>query len=163
MNTHSMKLITAELLDGLIAKASESPRRRTHHNVHSSGDAPVQRYFIAAKQDSYFRPHRHPMKWEFALVVRGGFDVFVFDEAARVTERHAVGPGTAVVAFEIPANTWHTWLPTADDSVFVEVKEGPYDPDTAAEFAPWAPPEGAPAVADFLARLRAADIGTSLA
>ncbi|HKK06921.1 MAG TPA: WbuC family cupin fold metalloprotein [Gammaproteobacteria bacterium] len=157
-----MKLITADLIDDLVAKAGQSPRRRTNYNVHTSGDAPVQRYFIAAKQDSYFRPHRHPTKWEFALVIRGGFDVLVFDDEGRVTERQAVGPQAGVVAFEIPANTWHTWLPTAEDSAFVEIKEGPYDPASAAEFAAWAPEEGAAEVADFVQRLRTASVGSML-
>jgi len=158
-----VKLIDSNLLDGLAAKAGESPRRRTNYNLHPSGDAPVQRYFIAAKRDSYFRPHRHPNKWEFAVVVRGGFDVLVFDDEGRVTERVAVGPEADAAAFEIPANTWHTWLPTAEDSIFVEVKEGPYDPASAAEFAAWAPEEGAAGVSGFIERLRVAEVGTVLA
>jgi len=158
-----MKLITADLIDDLVAKAGQSPRRRTNYNVHGSGEDPVQRYFIAAKQDTYFRPHRHPAKWEFALVVRGGFDVLVFDDEGRVTERQAVGPEAGVLAFEIPANTWHTWLPTAEDSAFVEVKQGPYDPASAAEFARWAPEEGAPEVGAFIERLRGAAVGDAVA
>jgi len=44
-------------------------------------------------------------------------------------------------------------------SVFLEVKQGPYDPATAVEFAPWAPPEGDPAVAQYQQWLRAARVG----
>jgi hypothetical protein len=39
------------------------------------------------------------------------------------------------------------------------VKQGPYDPATASEFAPWAPAEGEPGVARFLAWARDARAG----
>jgi len=39
------------------------------------------------------------------------------------------------------------------------VKQGPYDPATAVDFAPWAPAEGDPAVAQYQLWLRAARPG----
>lgn len=158
-----MKQVTADTLAQMLARAAESPRRRSHHNLHEAAEDPIQRLFVAACRDSYFRVHRHPGKWEFSLVVRGAFDVFTFDDAGRVLERVRVGPDSGVQAFELPAGAWHTWLPQAEKSAFFEVKAGPYDPATAAEFAPWAPAEGAPEVADFVARLQAARVGDSLA
>jgi len=41
------------------------------------------------------------------------------------------------------------------------VKEGPYDPATAVQFAPWAPPEGAADVPAFRLWLRNARLGDS--
>ena len=158
-----MKLITSEAIDKLIATAGTNARRRTHHNVHESPADPIQRLFVAAKKDSYFRPHRHMTKTEFAIVIRGAFDLLIFDDQGQVTGRHAVGPETGIIAFEIPAGIWHSWIPTVDDSVFFEVKQGPYDATTAAEFAAWAPEEGSLAVFDFLARLRQAAVGDSAA
>ena len=40
--------------------------------------------------------------------------------------------------------------------------EGPYDQATAAEFAPWAPPEGDARVPQFLEQLRVAQPGATL-
>ena len=51
--------------------------------------------------------------------------------------------------FETPRGTWHTLLSGSDGAAFLEIKEGPYDPTTAAEFAPWAPPEGHESVPAF--------------
>lgn len=153
-----MKLITAELLHDLIARAGASPRRRMNHNVHTDLSDPVQRLFIAACADSYFRPHRHPSKWELALVISGQLDLLVFDDCARVTARHALGPDAENKAIELPANTWHTWFARTDDAVFFETKEGPFDPATVSEFAPWSPAEGTAEAAEFFARLKSAQV-----
>ena len=154
-----MKVITSALIDELIARAAASDRRRANHNVHESPSDPIQRMFVAAMRDSYFRPHRHAAKWEFAVVIRGRFDVLLFDDTGCVTRRISVGPGAEVVGFEIPPDTWHSWIPLADGSVFVEVKQGPYDSRTAADFAVWAPAEGAADVGRYVERLRSARVG----
>lgn len=158
-----MKLVTSDLIDGLIAQAGTNARKRTHHNVHETPSDPVQRLFVAARRDSYFRPHRHPKRWEFALVTRGLFDVIVFDDTSRVIERVSVGPGANTIGIEIPPNTWHTWLPGADGSVFFETTPGPYDAKTAKEFATWTPAEGTSPVREFLGRLRSAKVGDLVA
>ena len=95
------------------------------------------------------RPHRHLTKSELCTIIRGRFEVVVFDSDGAVTERTVVGEGTPNVAVELPHATWHTLLPLTDGAAFVEVKEGPYDPAIAAEFAAWAPEEGTPAMAAF--------------
>lgn len=158
-----MKSITSELLDELEDKARTSPRLRSNLNIHTSASDPVQRYFVAAERASYFRPHRHPDKSEFALVIRGRFDVLKFDDSGRVIQRITLGPDAGNPGVEMPANTWHTWIPVSDRGVFFEVKQGPYDATAAAEFAPWSPEEGSTLVDDFTARLRHAKPGDSVA
>jgi len=157
-----MKLFSTTLFDELAAKATASPRLRANHNVHGGPTDPVQRFFIAANRNSYFRPHRHLSKSEMALVIRGRFDVLTFDENGIVTARYGVGEGTGTAGFETPRATWHTLLAQTDGAVFLEIKEGPYDPATAAEFAPWAPPEGQAAAAAFLEWTRAAAPGAAV-
>lgn len=154
-----MKLISSALLDELTAKAAASPRRRAHYNLHSSSSDPVQRFVVVAHSDSYFRPHRHLTKSELCTVLRGRFEVVVFDAAGTITARDVVGEGSLNLAFELPAQTWHTLLPLTDGAAFVEVKEGPYDPATAADFATWAPTEGDSATPEFQRWLRTAPVG----
>jgi cupin fold WbuC family metalloprotein len=156
-----MKVFTHALLDELAARATASPRKRAHHNVHASSDDRVQRFFVAADRGTYIRPHRHLTRSELAIAVRGRFDVVVFDESGRVIERGAVGEGTPGLGYETSLGTWHTLIAQSDGSTFLEIKEGPYDPKTAAEFAPWAPPEGDPAVGAYLDWLRTAQPGAS--
>jgi cupin fold WbuC family metalloprotein len=151
----SMKLITEAMLDDLAARASANPRLRLNYNVHEQPSDPIQRLFIAACLNSYFRPHRHPGKKEFAIVLRGLFDVITFDDLGRVSRRVSVGPAAGVAGLEIPADLWHTWVPLADRSLFFEVKPGPYDPATVVEFADWSPAEGSAEVPAFFEKLMA--------
>lgn len=155
-----MKLISTTLLEAMTAKAIASPRRRSHHNLHSSPDDRVQRFVVVFQRDSYVRPHRHLTRSELCTIIRGRFEVVVFDSAGTVTERTVIGEGTPNMAFELPQGTWHTLLPLIDGSAFVEVKEGPYDPSTAAEFAAWAPEEGHSTTAEFQRWLRTAPVGS---
>ena len=153
-----MKLLTETLLDELAAKAAASPRRRAHHTIHSGAADLVQRFVVVAQRDSYFRPHRHNARAELALLVRGELDVLTFDEAGRVSARYPIGPG-GTFAYETPPRTWHTLVAGERGGAFLEVKEGPYDPATASEFAPWSPAEGDAAAAAFLSWARAARAG----
>jgi cupin fold WbuC family metalloprotein len=155
-----MKLISTTLLDELAAKAAASPRRRAHQNLHTSSTDWVQRFIIAAWPDSYVRPHRHWTKSELVTVIRGRFEIVLFDEAGHVTGRCIVGEGTPNMAYELPEGTLHTLLPLTEGAAFLEVKEGPYDPATAAEFAPWAPAEGSAGVAHFQSWVSKAPVGS---
>jgi cupin fold WbuC family metalloprotein len=94
-----------------------------------------------------------------ALVIRGKFDLLVFDDRARVTDRLSLGFDSENIGFEIPPNVWHSWIPMIDDSIFLEVKEGPYDPTSALEFAGWSPAEGDVGVSGFLLTMRGLTVG----
>jgi cupin fold WbuC family metalloprotein len=156
-----MKLFPHALLDELTTKADASPRLRANHNIHASPADLVQRFFIVANRDSYFRPHRHLTRSELALVLRGHFDVLTFDAHGGVTGRYRVGSDSAHMAFETPQATWHTLFAASDGAAFLEIKEGPYDPATAAEFAAWAPAEGHESVPAFQQWLRQAQPGSA--
>jgi cupin fold WbuC family metalloprotein len=154
-----MKLFSHGLLDELATRAAASPRARAHQNIHESPADLVQRFFVVTNRNSYFRPHRHLTKSELAMVLRGRFHVLTFDERGKVTGRYSAGEGTASMAYETPRATWHTLVSDTDGSAFLEVKEGPYDPSTASEFASWAPAEGDPGTGKFLEWIRTAQPG----
>jgi cupin fold WbuC family metalloprotein len=154
-----MKVFSQSLLDELAMRAAESPRGRAHHTIHASTLDPVQRFFVVANRGSYFRPHRHAARAELALIVRGRFTLLLFDDEARVTARYTVGEGTSEIGYETPQATWHTLLVEEDGSAYLEVKEGPYDPQTSVEFASWAPSEGHESVPAFLSWARTARPG----
>jgi len=154
-----LKLVPRALLDELAARAAVSPRARAHHNIHASPADPVQRFLVVAQGDSYFRPHRHASRSELALLVRGGVDVLLFDEHGRVLARHAVGEQSGSLAYETAQGVWHTVVPWSAGCAFLEIKEGPYDPATAVQFAEWAPAEGDRTVPGFRTWLRNAQPG----
>jgi len=154
-----MKLLPYTLLEALDAKAAASERRRAHYNIHAGPADLVQRFIVVAQRDSYFRPHRHAARAELALMLRGDIDVVTFDERGKLTARYAIGQGTAHLAYETPPATWHTIIVKSASAAFLEIKEGPYDPATASQFAAWAPAEGEPAVPAFQQWLRQSGTG----
>jgi cupin fold WbuC family metalloprotein len=154
-----LKLVPHALLDELAARAAASPRARAHHNIHATAADPVQRFLVVAQGDSYFRPHRHASRTELAVLLRGGVDVLLFDEHGRVLARHAVGEQAGSFAYETAQGVWHTVVPWSAGCAFLEIKEGPYDPATAAQFAGWAPEEGDHALPAFRSWLRHARPG----
>ncbi len=148
-------------LDRLAQEAAGLPRRRKNLNLHADLADKVQRLFIAMQPGSYVRPHRHTgaTKTELFMVIRGGFDIFIFSEMGEVLERYelrAEGPGRVL---EMPPGTWHTVLAQTDGSIFFEVKQGPFTPLSDKDFAGWAPEEGAAEVMEFVQWLQHAQVG----
>ena len=147
-----MKVLTDTLLDQLTTDAKNSPRLRTHYNLHESVDEPIHRLAIAIEPGSYIRPHRHlhGNKFELFMLLRGSGDVLVFDDFGNITDRHKMGGQEAVKAVELSANEWHCFIARETGTVALEVKPGPYFKPPEEDFAQWAPKEGEPKTAEFL-------------
>jgi len=145
----------------LLLQASESPRKRSHFNLHSDLNEPVQRLCIALKRGSYVRPHHHPKsnKWEMMLAIRGAVSLMIFDQEGKVLEKLVLSPGESVNGIEMKPNTWHTVMPLTDDTVILEVKEGPFTATKDSDFASWAPLEGDDTVVEFLSWAEGANPG----
>lgn len=142
-----MKRIDRQLLTTLSAQAAASPRLRAHHNLHPRLDDPAQRLCIAMEPGTYVRPHRHmqPETWEILLILSGAVALLIFDEGGKVRERVELAAGEKTTAVEIPANTWHAVVSLKTGTVVFEVKQGPYEPISEANYAPWSPVDGAQA------------------
>lgn len=150
-----MQIIDDQLLDGLTAKARQSPRLRMNHNLHRSYDEPCQRLLNAMEPGSYIRPHRHltPPKPECFLVVRGRLAALIFAEDGTIERIVPFAAGSNAVGFDIPPGVWHAIVSLASGSIFFETKPGPYTPLSDKDFAPWAPAEGSAEAAAYLAGL----------
>jgi cupin fold WbuC family metalloprotein len=154
------KRITEDLLNELDRKAQASPRLRTNHNLHEGNEATIQRLAVKLRRGTYIRPHRHPARWELGLVLQGRMELVLFDDDGRLAERITMTPMRGTLGVELPVAQWHSYVCVSDAATFFEVKEGPYDPKTSAEFAAWAPPEGDPAAPRYLEWMATAAIGT---
>ena len=152
----SVQFIDDALIERTILRARSSPRLRANHNFHPSHADPTHRFLNAFLRGTYVAPHRHIAipKPEAFLVLRGELVCFLFDDAGNVEARHVLGRG-GVLGIDVPQGTWHTLAPATDVAVCYEVKPGPWDPATDKEFASWAPREGEPGTADYLATLMA--------
>ena len=152
-----IRRINHTLLDCVSAEASRHPRLRMNYNFHRHEET-VQRFLNAVEPGSYIRPHRHsdPPKWELFVCLRGRGAAVVFDEGGRIAEVHRLDPAQGEFGVEIAAGAWHTIISLAPGSVFLEVKEGPFEPKHAGVFAPWSPAPEEPGVADFIAAIERA-------
>ena len=150
-----------ELFHGLLAKAAESSRKRSHYNFHENEEDAVQRLCIALKQGTYVRPHQHTRKnkWELLLILSGAVNFVVFDNKGEIIEKLDLSLEGSQRGIEIKPNTWHTVYPTSDEAIILEVKEGPFTPTKESEFASWAPLEGQSGVDEFLRWLVSASVG----
>lgn len=155
-----MKKLSDDLFKELTQKALNSPRKRTHFNLHEDLSDPVQRLCVAIEPGSYVRPHRHgPEIWELFFVFRGSAVMLVFDELGKVIDRGEFQEGKTA-AVEIARGVWHTLAATSPHSILMEIKPGPYTPPGPQNFAPWAPQENSRDAAAFEAWFRTATVGS---
>ena len=157
----SCRLIDESQLAELLAKAHQSPRRRSHHNLHSDFSDPVQRVLIGLAEGTCIQPHCHPQphKWELISALRGRTLVLLFDDSGSVNTRLLLVPAGPAHALQLEPNVWHTLLPMDGSAVVLEVKQGPYDPAERGRFADWAPEEGAAEASQCLGWARHATVG----
>ena len=148
------------LLDSLVVKTKISPKLRQHQNIHESYQDPCQRIFNAIDMKSYIRPHRHLLdhKKECLIALCGIMALIVFNDTGQVVETIRFGTEkhkneALNIGVELPPMAWHTVIPLIPGSILFEVKEGPFDPTLAKEWAPWAPEEMTTESEIFLTRL----------
>jgi cupin fold WbuC family metalloprotein len=155
---NKMKTYNRKFINDLITTAENSPRRRAHHTIHEADDDPVQRLFVALASGTYFRPHRHSGKKELVIVLQGKLGMLVFDDNGEVIDRYELTPA-AMPALEHPMGNWHACVALEPETVFIEVKQGPFTPTMPEDFAQWAPAEGTPEAPVFEQWYHAAGIG----
>ncbi|MEM1296753.1 MAG: WbuC family cupin fold metalloprotein [Verrucomicrobiota bacterium] len=125
-------------------KSRDSPRKRIILPLHRTQDAPVQRMLNFFQPGTYVQPHVHPREGqiETVYVLRGRVGFVIFEPNGKVRQVHELlGDGTGMI--DIENGVWHGMVCLAPNSVILEVKMGPYDPETDKSFADWAPPEEA--------------------
>ena len=132
----------------LLGEAVTSPRLRSHRLLHDGPDDATQRLVIAAAKGTYIRPHIHRQQWEMLILLSGSGTVLQFSSSGEIEQVFDMSDGGTTLV-QIPQGTFHGFAVTGDNAVVMEVKQGPYQPN---EFASWAPEEGSAGVADFMAR-----------
>lgn len=130
-----------------------SPRKRMIKPVQRSQKAKVQRLLNFLQPGTYIRPHCHPLPHatESVCLLSGHLEVLIFTSDGQIKDRLHLTPASPLIDLE--PGVWHGMLVHEADTTIFEVKQGPYDPQTDKEFAPWAPAEDSPEVSQFLAGL----------
>ncbi len=151
-------LLDQSLFSALLDAAAQSTRRRAFKNLHQDFAEAVQRVVIAIQPDSYVPPHRHveAHQWELFVVLAGSIDLCQFDDAGQLTARNTLVAGSAMTGLELAPGVWHSIIAASGGAVFLEVKQGPFDPAQPRFFAPFAPTEQDTEAGTYLAWLRTA-------
>jgi cupin fold WbuC family metalloprotein len=144
--------VTSHLLSHLSDMAKESVRKRQNHNFHTKDSDPLQRMLIALESSTYVRPHKHvsPDKREAFIILRGKVAVVEFDNNGKIIDKIILCPELGNYCADIVPSYWHTVVSLGDNSVYYEVKDGPYDPIKDKVFAEWAPEEESSKSAEYL-------------
>jgi cupin fold WbuC family metalloprotein len=108
---------------------------------------PCQRVLNAIHIGSYIQPHRHSLdpKIETLIAIRGRFALIEFSNEGQLrdfvifsAQRDDFQVDQAF-GVEITPGSWHTIIAVERDSILLELKDGPFNPDMAKELAAWAP------------------------
>lgn len=152
-----MIIINRLLTSDVAREAKNSPRLRKNFNFHSDYADPVNRMLNAFEPGTYIRPHKHesPDKFEAFIVLTGKALALRFDDAGAILEHAVLDHATGVYGIEFAPREWHSIVSLVSGTVLYEVKPGPYAPIADKNFAPWAPPEGSPEAAAYIASILA--------
>lgn len=147
--------IDQNLLNTISQQAQQSPRLRMNYNFHSGPEDTLQRMLNAMEPGTYIRPHKHenPDKREVFFALKGTLCIVEFDDEGNIRDHTLLKVGANFVGVEISERTYHTVISLGTGSVAYELKDGPYIPIEDKNFATWAPPEGSPEAANYLAQL----------
>lgn len=134
--------ITQAILDQLTEQAKASPRLRMNMDLRNSDADQSQRMLNAIEPGSPLPIHRHKHTSETVVCLRGrlveeyyqlvqgsGFKV----QDVQITEEIELSPNGPVVALNIPAGQWHTVRALESGTVILEMKNGPYEPQSDAD------------------------------
>lgn len=123
--------ITQTLLNQLTEQAKASPRLRMNYDLRNSAEDGSQRMLNAIEPGSPLPIHRHKDTSETVVCLRGRLVEEYYDELERICiEAIELSPNGPIVALNIPAGQWHTVRALESGTVIMEVKDGPYEPQT---------------------------------
>lgn len=142
-------------------KATISPRKRAHMNLHNSYNEPIQKTVIALTNGTYIPPHyhRHEHQKELFVVLSGTVKVIFFSDVGAVSDILMLDSGeiAEVLPFAI-----HTVVCMSDTALVLEIKSGPFIADDCKESLDWTIPENSEKSSDYLKWLTSAEIDTEI-
>lgn len=131
-------VINNEILDGLTAKAKESPRLRMNMDLRNSAEDQSQRMLNALEPGTVLPIHRHKGTSETCICIRGHFEEYLYGftetrsdgtpdpDSFGLVETVDMFPGGPVLNIE--KGQWHSLKCLESGTVLFEAKDGPYHP-----------------------------------
>ena len=119
-------IIDKQILDGLTARAKESPRLRMNLDLRNSPEDQSQRMLNAIEPGTVLPIHRHRTTSETVVCLRGHFEEYFYDADGKMTDVIDMVPGGTLI--NIPIDQWHSLKSLESGTVLLEIKDGPYAP-----------------------------------
>jgi cupin fold WbuC family metalloprotein len=147
--------INNNLLAPIIKEGIASSRKRKNYNFHATANDLMHRMVHASNRETYVQPHKHenPDKTEAFIILKGRILLVEFNDKGNITDHFIMDANQGNYGVEIPPRTWHMLITLEDNSVFYEVKNGPWDITDDKFFAPWSPSEGDKDADDYLNKI----------
>ncbi len=147
--------INHDLVKGISQDAKMNDRKRKNFNFHPAATDPMHRMIHASNPGTYVQPHKHesPDKTEAFIILKGKVVLIEFDDNGNIIDHFIMQANTANYGVEIPPRTWHMLITLQENSLFYEVKNGPWDLADDKFFAPWSPAEGDPDCKNYISSI----------
>ena len=116
------------MLDSLLTKAKENPRKRQNYDMRTSPDDQSQRMLNALLPGTEVAIHRHPNSSESVICLCGRMDEVLYDDNQKEVKRISLCPAKGVFGCQVPKGVWHR-VEVFEPSVIFEAKDGKYGED----------------------------------
>lgn len=127
-------IIDTNLMNNLTEQAKSSPRLRMNFDMRNTPDDKSQRMLNAIEPGSPLPIHRHQKSSETVVCLRGRLVWEYYDGISKkCTETIELSPNGPIVALNVPKGQWHTVKALESGSVIMEVKDGPYEPQSPSD------------------------------
>ena len=127
-------IIDTNLMNNLTEQAKSYLRLRMNFDLRNTPDDKSQRMLNAIEPGTVMPIHRHQKSSETVVCLRGRLVWEYYDELERIcTERIELSPNGPIVALNVPQGQWHTVKALESGSVIMEVKDGPYEPQSPSD------------------------------
>jgi cupin fold WbuC family metalloprotein len=147
-------VVGAKEISGVIAAARAAANGRARLILHTGAADTLHEMVIAIPPTSCDHPHINFKSGKSFLALSGQFAVIRFSDDGAKIEATVLSDGTwpgARIA-RLRAAAWHTIIPLAGETAFLETIIGPFEGN---QWAPWFPGENDPAGREhFATRLR---------
>ncbi len=100
-----------EFLEGMLARAAESPRLRVNHDLRNSATDTSQRMLNALAMGTDVPIHRHENTAETVICLCGRLEEIIYErdgEAFKEVSRILLGPHEGRYGMQVPMGAWHT-------------------------------------------------------
>tara|TARA_R110002110_G_scaffold94085_3_gene244313 strand:- start:1054 stop:1599 length:546 start_codon:yes stop_codon:yes gene_type:complete len=139
-STTDPALVSQSDIDALIREAKATSTGRARLLLHETANSVLQDMVIALPFDSCDHPHINYKSGKTFLALSGQFAVMCGNDDGSEIVAHVLSAGEACGAgarvCHLRAPVWHTIIPLAGDTVFLETIIGPF---TGNYFAEWFP------------------------